>query len=557
MSPARSRIFRRALLCGAVSFAFVLNACAERDPTESLTTASQWAQGTGRQCTSATQSESAPCVEVTVTVSSKGKDEPVAGNVVELYNGGFGEASGEGLIGIDLTDNEGKVVFGLGQYLSEASPPLGLCAVFKGLTDVQFALGGSLGVIPNTESNGRDVSAEYEGRVTDTKRKDGVPLTMESFVNNCINWTDPADAPFSVGFDEVETISLQTSPSFDLATECRFPDGTIPSNSNCNSWMVLDLTKGTGLDGGRLCTSDPNYQWTCNFWVGTIPYKGIKPGLIVSGDGLGNAALNKGLVKNARYQGELAFFGAAGEFLTASLKDIFQADGGDKPGGGPPTNDGTTNLSESVDMLPTTCVTHELFESDTDGGGGWNFRNPLKYGYFGSTPYSHAIFAPDLEHIAIWFDMTPPAGGLTDRANATLQLRMRSKPDPNYIDGEGPTTDNILAKYDFLPCLSGGTPVPISTDPAVRSADCRLVVRTDELGNTFEAVEVTYVVNSDATRLYEFRVEALGDFTPETARSDDTRAMTAIEKPAATFDCPLKEGTTGVSTDPKWVIPAG
>jgi len=186
------------------------------------------------------------------------------------------------------------------------------------------------------------------------------------------------------------------------------------------------------------------------------------------------------------------------------------------------------------------------------------FRNPIKYGYFGSTPYSYAIFAPDLEHIAIWFDMTAPAGGFTEPANANLQLHMRSKPDPNYPDGAvGPTTDNIVARYDFLPCLSGGSPVPLNTDPAVMSADCRRVVRTDELGNTFEAVEVTYVVNSDLARLYEFRVEASGDFTPETARSDDTRAMTLIDKPEASFSCPLKDGTTGVSTDPKWVTPAG
>ena len=557
MSPAKSLSSRWPLFLGFVAFAFLLKACAERGPTESaVSTTPRLAQGSGTQCTSATQSIGAPCVEVTVTVSSKGQDQPVDGSVVELYNGGLGSASGEGLIGIDLTDSEGKVVFDLSTYLSEGDPPLGLCAVFKGLTDVNFSLGGSLRVIPNTESDGMEVSADYEGRVTDTKKKDGAPLTLDSFVENCINWTDPAAAPVSVAFDGVEKLSLKTKTSFSLETACRFPNGFIP-NTYCNSWMVLDLTKGTDLDGDPLCTEE-DFLWTCNFWVGTVPYKGIKPGLIVSGDGSRNAAINKGLVRDAKYQGELAFFGNAGEFLTASLKDILQADGDGKPGGGPPPKDGTTDLSASVDMLPTTCVTNELFESNLDGGAGWNLRNPIKYGYFGSTPYSYAIFAPDLEHIAIWFDMTAPAGGFTEPANANLQLHMRSKPDPNYPDGAvGPTTDNIVARYDFLPCLSGGSPVPLNTDPAVMSADCRRVVRTDELGNTFEAVEVTYVVNSDLARLYEFRVEASGDFTPETARSDDTRAMTLIDKPEASFSCPLKDGTTGVSTDPKWVTPAG
>ena len=578
MATSKSRTARWVVPVGLVIFAFLLKACTERDPTESTVSSKpQLGQAAGNQCTfvdpdGVPQVFDAPCVEVTVTVSGQGKDEPAADAVVELYNGGFGEGfTGEGLIGINLTDDEGKVAFNLSEFVSEESP-LGLCAVFKGLRDVQFALGGAPsldappGVIPNEESDGvEDVSVDFEGRVTDTRKKDGVPLTLDNFVDNCINWDNPADAPFSVAFDEVERLSLKTKASFNLETECRFSDGGLDfgtSDADCNSWMVLDLTKGIGLDDEPLCTlNETTLQWDCSkFWVGIVPYAGIKPGLIVSGSGFGNAAINRGLVLDANYQGELAFFGEAGEFFTASLKDVSQAGGDGKPGGGKPPKDGATDLEASVDLLPTTCVTNALDESDGDGGTGWDFRDPIKFGYFGDEPYlnlaGNPIFPPDLTHITIWFDMAPPSGGFDPctgteptvcDSEAEVQLHMRSKPDDGT--SSGPTTDNIVVSHNFQPCLAGQPPIEISTDPAIQSVACRQVEREDA-----DFIEVTYVIDTDPARLYEFRLEAFVDVTPDPARSDDTRAMTLIDKPNS---CPLRDGTTGVSTDPKWVAPSG
>ncbi len=356
--------------------------------------------------------------------------------------------------------------------------------------------------------------------------------------------------------------SLKTKASFNLSTECRFPNGSLDfepgleSTSNCNSWVVLDLTKGIGLDEQPLCTiNEETFQWECpSFWVGTVPYAGIKPGLIVSGDGFGNAAIARGLVLNANYNIELAFFGAAGEFLTASLADVIQEGGDDKPGGGPPPKDGPANLEEPVDLLPTTCVTNELFEINGDGGDGWDFRDPIKYGYFGAAPYSVAIFDPDLKHIAIWFDMAPPPppDGFTGPSDpkAEVQLHMRSKPD------FGTGSDNFIVRHNFEPCLSDGDPIELNGELTLQSVDCRQVVRTDEDDNTFDYIEVTYVIATDPGRTYEFRLEAYEDFTFEPSRDDpdNPRAMTVIDKP--TF-CPLRDGTVGTSTDPKWVTPGG
>jgi hypothetical protein len=88
--------YRWFLPIGFVAIAFLLNACAERDPIESTADSQpQLAQGGGTQCSwidplLGVQVFDAPCIEVTVDVAAQGKDFPAAGSVVEIYNGGFG-----------------------------------------------------------------------------------------------------------------------------------------------------------------------------------------------------------------------------------------------------------------------------------------------------------------------------------------------------------------------------------------------------------------------------------------------------------------------------------
>ncbi len=528
-SPAMSRATSFKLLFAVIALTFFAKACAEQPSTTDTNyepTAPQLAAGGSASCT-------APCVEV--EVKAKPGNAVAEGVLVTLVQGGqsgVGPFDQNGVPLFKLTNSNGVAVFDAADFdLIGTSTELGYCAHVRPLTSVADATGGGpVFIVPN--GTPPSPSAPFQTAVTGPRLRSEV-LTKKSYLDNCVRWSTPGQAPFAVTPTTAQRVSLTVNATgATLGVRCRFFDGgTAPSGApgdECPTWTLMDL----GVDENNNPISIP--------WQPLLD-PGVQVGLLISGSSGANSANNNGLAFEETYEVEAALQGGDKQY-TASLTNKKTAKGGKKDG---------TVTNETADMDPLVCIeVSQPAESVGEVATGIDFLSPMRDGYLGELPLNSALFVADAEHVTIYYDQVNRGG------SAEVQLHMRAKQNPLFPPDGFSSTMNKVVKYNFAACPSG-QPTIIS-----ESGSAQLVVEV-ECRATLSDPTITHVVWSisiPGSRLVEWRLQTPFDEShPEEARNDDTRAMRPIAFPVGADgqigggdDCPLANSSIGKTNDPKW-----